>query len=102
MLEEYSKLRPHYESFARRLRDLAEQVIQADGIHPHSITARAKEMDSLRGKLASVDRGYQALTDVTDLCGLRSIGIGPCLYKRGKSTMEGSSYIWTREFSLKD
>lgn len=73
LIREYDERVPKYRDFAATSKELIERLLWADGIRVHSVTARAKTPESLRGKLMRPDRQYASLDDVTDLAGVRII-----------------------------
>ncbi|QSQ26155.1 RelA/SpoT domain-containing protein [Pyxidicoccus parkwayensis] len=73
ILEEYKAQHRKYEVFAARISELLETVFQRENIRLHSINHRAKDPDSLEGKVTRPDKSYQKLEDITDLAGIRII-----------------------------
>lgn len=74
ILAAYDRALPSLEARGAALRDRIEARLRAEpGLDLHSVTARVKGRESLRGKLARPDRTYARLWDVTDLFGLRVI-----------------------------
>jgi ppGpp synthetase/RelA/SpoT-type nucleotidyltranferase len=73
IVEEYSKRQGLYRDFASCTRELVGQILSSHGIGVHSVTCRAKDADSLSGKLQKNGKGYKVLGDVTDLAGVRVI-----------------------------
>ncbi len=73
MVAEYRDKLPIYAQFATRCKDLVEQLLAIEGVRVHSVTCRAKTVDSLKGKLAREERQCEALGEVTDLAGIRII-----------------------------
>jgi ppGpp synthetase/RelA/SpoT-type nucleotidyltranferase len=73
MVVEYRGKLPLYHDFAARCKELLEQLLQAEGIRVHSVTCRAKSCESLADKLSREEKQYQALSEVTDLAGIRII-----------------------------
>jgi len=71
---EYRAVRPHYEEFTRKLRDLLEGLLRDEGIDYHLLQARTKSVDSFQLKINSVTKPYQdPLKQITDLSGIRII-----------------------------
>jgi len=50
---------------------LIEQLLEAHSVKVHSVTCRVKSRESLEEKLSRPSKKYGALSDVTDLCGIR-------------------------------
>ena len=73
MVVEYRGKLPLYGDFATTSKELLERLLQAEGIRVHSVTCRAKSCESLADKLSREEREYQALSEVTDLAGMRII-----------------------------
>jgi GTP pyrophosphokinase len=72
LTETYAADRRTYAAFAGSLRVLLSQLVADAGIEVDSITARAKEVDSLVDKLRRKEE-YVSLEDVTDKCGARIV-----------------------------
>ncbi len=62
-----------YERFSGDLQQLLEKLLGENRIAHHKLEARVKSVDSLDRKLSRIDRKYNALSDVTDLVGVRVI-----------------------------
>jgi putative GTP pyrophosphokinase len=63
-----------HQAFLNRVEQLIHELLEADGIKVHSVTARLKAEDSLAIKVESAPSGkYERLADITDICGLRII-----------------------------
>jgi len=73
MLVEYREKLPVYENFAKACKELIERLLTAKGVRVHSVTCRAKTLDSLKGKLAREEKQCEALDEVADLAGIRII-----------------------------
>jgi ppGpp synthetase/RelA/SpoT-type nucleotidyltranferase len=73
MLAEYREKLPTYEGFAATCKELIELLLSREGVRVHSVTCRAKTPESLRGKLGKGERQCEALSEVTDLAGIRII-----------------------------
>lgn len=50
---------------------LIEELLRLEGVVFHSITHRAKGVESLRKKVGRPEKSYKSLAEVTDLCGVR-------------------------------
>jgi len=72
-LAEYTQLRPVYRRLAEATAGLLEKLIEQAGVTVHSIDHRTKDTAPLREKLSRPTGGYECLTDVTDLAGVRVI-----------------------------
>jgi ppGpp synthetase/RelA/SpoT-type nucleotidyltranferase len=73
-LDDYDRMTPRLRARGEAIRDeLAARLGEDAGLKLHSITLRIKTRDSVAAKLARPDRTYAALTDLTDLVGLRVI-----------------------------
>lgn len=71
---EYEKVRPVYEAYAHKLRELLELLLQGQGVDYHLVECRAKEIDSYKRKLSRVEKNYSnPIAEITDLVGLRII-----------------------------
>ena len=72
---EFERQRPLYDEFALCCHELVEKLLVRKGLKDlvHSVTRRTKLSERLREKLMREDKHYSAVTDVTDLAGLRII-----------------------------
>jgi ppGpp synthetase/RelA/SpoT-type nucleotidyltranferase len=68
--------------------NLAQWLAEEPGLKVHSVTLRLKDKESVARKLARPDRSYSQLWELTDLVGLRVIGVKKGFKKC--STNEGS------------
>lgn len=68
----YESSRARYVTFADSLRVLVEQLVAGTGVAADSVTARAKETQSLADKLKRRPR-YTSLDDLPDLVGVRVV-----------------------------
>lgn len=99
-VEEYLRVRPRYEAFARAARVILVQALSAKDIAVNSIEARAKEPESF-GKKAEApsenDAGspkyWNPMDDITDLAGVRVITFFP-------STVENVGACIKEEFEV--
>jgi putative GTP pyrophosphokinase len=73
ILGEYSSKAGLLRRYAEALHLLLGAILQGKGFHPHVITHRLKNEDSLARKIQRPDAEYNALVDVTDVVGLRII-----------------------------
>jgi putative GTP pyrophosphokinase len=73
ILDEYNARVDLYESFAKKIEHLVEDILQETGIQAHSVASRVKDRESLRGKLRKPGNRYRALGDITDIVGVRII-----------------------------
>lgn len=73
IVAEHAEKLPLFEDFAAMCKQLVERLVGTEGIRVHSVTCRAKKSDSLRDKLSRPGKHYEALTEVTDLAGVRII-----------------------------
>lgn len=70
----YSRLRPNYEGFASKLKDLVQELMGEVDIDFHTVECRAKSVESFRGKLERPGKAYiNPLQEVSDLVGVRVI-----------------------------
>lgn len=73
-IEQYKQLKPIYELFSVRLKQLIESLLKSESINFHLIEGRAKEVNSFREKIIRKGTNYSnPLKEITDLCGLRII-----------------------------
>ncbi len=68
--EWYSAQHPIYEALAKKVSDIISDVLSQKGIPCHSVTFRAKSLDSFQGK---AKRYKDATTEIHDLAGIRVI-----------------------------
>jgi putative GTP pyrophosphokinase len=73
ILSEYDKVSGSYDSFQKCLVPLIQGLLISEGLKPHSVTGRLKTRESLSDKVKEPDKSYSALTDITDICGVRVI-----------------------------
>src|SRR3569623_278480 len=73
-VEEFEAIRPLYEKFAQKLKDLMVDLSNDSSVPVHMIESRAKSVDSFREKMARPGKSYKnGLKELPDLCGLRII-----------------------------
>ncbi len=72
ILADYQGVRDTYVGFAAMLRQLLEALLRPTDVGLESVRSRAKEVDSLRGKLERHPE-YTALLQLPDLCGARVV-----------------------------
>jgi ppGpp synthetase/RelA/SpoT-type nucleotidyltranferase len=73
-VEAYSGARRQYEQFAESLASLLRTLLSAKKLDYVNVSARAKEVDSFRGKITRAGKSYvEPLSEVTDLCGVRVV-----------------------------
>lgn len=73
LLLRYEEIQDDLERFASIVRDELVQRMAAQDIDVQLVSCRVKKADSLRQKLAQPEKTYTALTDVTDLVGVRVV-----------------------------
>ena len=73
IVAEYREKFRTYEDFTERCKSLVEQLLHNAGLDAHvlSVTSRTKEIDRVKAKCQRPESTYSALTDITDLAGLR-------------------------------
>ena len=73
--EEYAVARPQYASFTLSLEQLLTSLLNGEGIDFFTIEPRTKSLESLNEKINREDKEgkYSALSDITDLSGIRII-----------------------------
>jgi putative GTP pyrophosphokinase len=71
--EAYREERPRYEAFTRALEGLLGQLLEVESIPYVQIEGRTKEVPNLVAKLHRKNGKYDALSEVTDLVGLRVV-----------------------------
>ncbi|GEM_PF-3681707 len=73
-LAAYERTSANNHKITEKVKDLVQEIVNGTNIDIHTVTARAKTVDSLRKKLR--DKGYTTPeNDVTDLIGARVIAI---------------------------
>jgi putative GTP pyrophosphokinase len=70
---EYVSKRQVYKDFAESCSSLLQTLLRQGTGRVHSVSCREKSPDRLVEKLGKQDKGYSALSDVTDLAGVRII-----------------------------
>ena len=83
-VEEYLRVRPRYEAFARAVREILVQALRAKDIKVNFVEARAKEPESFGAKAETPSENdprapkYRSpLNDITDLAGVRIVTFFP-------------------------
>lgn len=71
LLEQYAKSRGDFSDFTTTLSTLITTLLSSSGIQVHTITHRCKDAASLAGKISRPEKTYNALSEITDLSGLR-------------------------------
>ncbi|MEV0725873.1 hypothetical protein AB0I37_24220 [Micromonospora purpureochromogenes] len=73
-VNQYRAVRGTYDSFAHRLSGLLSDLLRDEGVDIAQIEARAKDVDSFRGKVTRPGKNYiDPLNEVTDLAAVRLI-----------------------------
>lgn len=74
LVAKFREIRPDYEAFTGKLRDLFDRLTSEMGLKVHLIEGRTKTVDSFRQKITCLDKNYtDPLTGVTDIAGIRII-----------------------------
>lgn len=76
LVKEYESIRPLYEEYTEKIRELIEALIKDSHLSVHLVQPRTKAVVNLAEKVTREGKHYQNLTQVTDLSGIRII----CLY----------------------
>lgn len=71
LLGEYDRLCPLFLGFTEKLKTLIIELLEQNGLQVHSVTCRVKTRGSLARKLARPEKRYDAVSDITDVCGIR-------------------------------
>lgn len=72
---DYALARPGYERYAAALETLLRTLLNAESLDYVSVRARAKDVESFRGKVTRENKNYSdPLNEITDLCGVRIVG----------------------------
>ncbi len=71
ILDEYDSQDGLYKRFTTKVKELLAELLEDEGINPHTITSRVKDRASLKGKLERSERQYENLSDVPDIAGVR-------------------------------
>jgi len=92
--ERYQKIRPLYEEFAHKLKNILLEALRAAEIKVSSVDARGKEIDSFRKKAAEPSledpnkpKYPDPLVDITDLAGIRIITFFPRTHEKVESAI---------------
>src|SRR5437773_9945940 len=67
----YSNEKTKYQALADKVRDILEEILEAEGIEYHTIQSRAKDIDSFKKKLENLTYPPDQMQD---LAGVRIIG----------------------------
>ena len=71
-VQEYEIIRPVYERFTKKLKNLIEELITGESIEYHLIEARTKSIEGFQEKISRPGKHYDnPQKEVTDLSGLR-------------------------------
>lgn len=73
IMNEYDTKCSLYGEFTRVIEQLIRDLLKANNLRVHSITARVKDRQSLEDKLRRPDSSYEKLCDLTDTSGIRII-----------------------------
>ena len=73
ILREFDTLSPGLNELCEQTKSLLERAIARTGLKIQGITWRVKEREKLKRKYESPNKSYIALSDITDLAGLRVI-----------------------------
>ena len=73
LLEDFQEKLPQYEALKDIITSKITDVLSEQGVELNAIESRIKKVDSLAGKLERKGDKYHALTDITDLVGVRII-----------------------------
>jgi ppGpp synthetase/RelA/SpoT-type nucleotidyltranferase len=73
IIQQYNAKLSEYESFCQYIEYLIEQLLQSEKINHYSLSKRVKTVESLKSKLIKKGDKYKALSDITDLAGIRII-----------------------------
>ena len=71
LLCEYERSERLYKKFAEKIEEILSALLGQTDLKLHSIVSRHKGKKSLREKLKRPDKNYSAITDITDLAGVR-------------------------------
>lgn len=71
LLATFEARRGLYDDYCRTLGGLIESVLAPRGIQTHTVSFRAKSLDSLAEKVTRPDKSYSRLEEITDLAGVR-------------------------------
>src|SRR5882672_7125780 len=73
LLEEYDEQAPRLIDLSAKLEILLGDLLAAESLRVHSVSTRVKSRDSLENKLNKQVGKYEAIAQITDLCGARVI-----------------------------
>ena len=73
LLEEFQEKLPQYQTLKDIVTSKITEVLSEQGVELNAIESRVKKPDSLAGKLERKGDKYHALSDITDLVGVRII-----------------------------
>jgi ppGpp synthetase/RelA/SpoT-type nucleotidyltranferase len=73
ILDDYDSAAVFYEAFTNKLEVLIKDIIRIDGLKVHAVSSRLKERPSLESKIVNNIDKYTALSQITDLSGIRII-----------------------------
>lgn len=69
----YEKQTSRLTHYTERIEALIRDFFEAENVRVLSVTSRVKETASLADKLLRLDKTYDSINDVTDICGVRVI-----------------------------
>src|SRR5271170_7640136 len=73
IIDDYDSAAVRYEAFTNKLEALITDLIKIDGVKVHAISSRLKSRSSLESNISNNVDKYTALTEITDLSGVRII-----------------------------
>jgi putative GTP pyrophosphokinase len=75
--KEFAAARPLYEEFCKSLANVLGLLLKAEKVEYLRIEERTKDQDTFSEKIRRADKAgkYKSIEDVTDLCGIRAIGL---------------------------
>lgn len=73
LLNEYDNNERLYKSFLGEIEHQVKSLLEISGVTVNAITSRFKTRDSLKGKIERKSGKYEAISDITDIVGIRII-----------------------------
>lgn len=71
MIDQYDSVIGLYSDLTQKMQALISVILEEQNVTVHSVTARVKGRDSLLKKISRPDNAYSALSDITDISGIR-------------------------------
>lgn len=93
LMEEYEGSKRLYIDFTDTVKELIQKLLIGEDIKYASIASRVKEQDSLYSKIERKDYKYNAIGEITDICGIRIITYYSDVVNKVADLISGEFYV---------